>query len=77
MDTSQQKVVQYLNEAKASETALVRTLQSQIAMTPRGSYRDALETHLGDTRGHSARVAERLTVPWAHSTGTRIGEVDR
>ena len=59
MDTSQQKVVQYLSEAKASETALVRTLQSQIAMTPRGSYRSALETHLGQTRKHADRVGER------------------
>jgi hypothetical protein len=32
----QQKVVQYLNEAHATEHALVRVLQSQIAMTPRG-----------------------------------------
>ena len=31
-----QKVVQYLNEAHAMEHALVRVLQSQIAMTPRG-----------------------------------------
>jgi hypothetical protein len=35
--------VQYLNEAEAeaeaSERTLVRVLQSQIAMTPRGSYR--------------------------------------
>ena len=34
MNASQQKVVQYLNEAHASEHALVRVLQSQIAMTP-------------------------------------------
>ena len=34
-----QKVVQYLNEAHAMEHALVRVLQSQIAMTPRGTYR--------------------------------------
>ena len=60
MDASKRKTVQYLHEAKASEDALTRVLQSQIAMTPRGSYRDALETHLSDTRGHSARVAERL-----------------
>jgi ferritin-like metal-binding protein YciE len=60
MDTSQQKVVQYLNEAKASEAALVRTLQSQISMTPRGSYRSALETHLEQTRKHAARVGERV-----------------
>jgi ferritin-like metal-binding protein YciE len=60
MNTSQQKVVQYLNEAHASELALVRVLQSQIAMTPRGRYRDALESHLGETRGHAERIQARL-----------------
>jgi ferritin-like metal-binding protein YciE len=55
-----QKVVQYLNEAHASEQALVRVLQSQIAMTPRGAYRTALETHLRETRDHAQRVARRL-----------------
>ena len=60
MSRSEQKVVQYLNEAHASEVALVRVLQSQIAMTPRGSYRTALETHLGETRRHAARVQARL-----------------
>jgi ferritin-like metal-binding protein YciE len=38
----------------------VRVLQSQIAMTPRGAYRTALERHLGETREHAARVGERL-----------------
>src|SRR4051794_41195963 len=56
----QQKVVQYLNEAHATEQALVRVLQSQIAMTPRGSYRSALETHLRETRDHAERVQRRL-----------------
>ena len=60
MSRSEQKVVQYLNEAHASEVALVRVLQSQIAMTPRGGYRTALETHLGETRRHAARVETRL-----------------
>ena len=60
MDESKRKTVQYLSEAKATEDALVRVLQSQIAMTPRGSYRSLLEDHLGQTRGHSARVSERL-----------------
>jgi ferritin-like metal-binding protein YciE len=55
-----QKVVQYLNEAHATEQALVRVLQSQIAMTPRGAYRTALETHLRETRDHAQRVARRL-----------------
>jgi ferritin-like metal-binding protein YciE len=56
----QQKIVQYLNEAHASETGLTRVLQSQIAMTPRGRYRSALERHLGETRSHAERVQARL-----------------
>ena len=40
MSTSDQKVLQYLNEALAMELSLVRVLQSQLAMTPHGSYRD-------------------------------------
>jgi len=49
-----------LNEAHATEQALIRVLQSQIAMTPRGSYRSGLETHLRETREHAARVDRRL-----------------
>jgi ferritin-like metal-binding protein YciE len=56
----QQKVVQYLNEAHATEMGLTRVLQSQIAMTPRGGYRSALETHLEETRSHAERVQARL-----------------
>jgi ferritin-like metal-binding protein YciE len=59
MNASQKKVMQYLGEATASEQALVRVLQSQIAMTPRGTYRTALEQHLRQTREHVTRVAER------------------
>jgi ferritin-like metal-binding protein YciE len=59
MSRSEQKVVQYLSEAHAHEMGLVRVLQSQIAMTPRGSYRTALENHLGETRDHAERVAAR------------------
>jgi ferritin-like metal-binding protein YciE len=60
MQSPDQKIVQYLEEAHAAERALVRVLQSQIAMTPRGSYRSALEAHLDETRDHAARVATRL-----------------
>jgi ferritin-like metal-binding protein YciE len=59
MNASEKKVVQYLGEAQAAEHALVRVLQSQIAMTPRGAYRTALEQHLRQTRDHAARVGER------------------
>src|SRR5450755_4403001 len=61
MKASQQKVVQYLAEARASEDALVRVLQSQIAMTPSGSYRSALDKHLTETRRHAADIAQRLS----------------
>jgi len=60
MSQSEQKVVQYLNEAHATEVGLIRVLQSQIAMTPRGSYRSGLETHLQETREHARRVQARL-----------------
>jgi ferritin-like metal-binding protein YciE len=60
MSQSEQKIVQYLNEAHATEMGLVRVLQSQIAMTPRGSYRTGLEKHLEETRRHAERVQSRL-----------------
>jgi ferritin-like metal-binding protein YciE len=60
MEAANQKIVQYLNEAQASERALVRVLQSQIAMTPRGTYRTALESHLTQTRSHVRRIDGRL-----------------
>ena len=59
MNASRKKVLQYLGEAQATEQSLVRVLQSQIAMTPRGAYRTALEQHLRQTREHSERVGER------------------
>ncbi len=60
MTQSEQKVVQYLNEAHASEVSLVSVLQSQIAISPQGSYREGLEKHLGETREHARRLRARL-----------------
>ncbi len=59
MSTSEKKITQYLNEAHAMEVALVRVLQEQVAVTPRGRYRTALEAHLRQTRTHADRVAAR------------------
>jgi len=42
-----------LNEAHATEVGLVRVLQSQIAMSPRGRYRTGLEKHLRETEAHA------------------------
>jgi ferritin-like metal-binding protein YciE len=60
MSTPRQKIIQYLNDAHASEMGLVRVLQSQVAMTPRGTYRNALEKHLGETRDHAERLRTRM-----------------
>jgi ferritin-like metal-binding protein YciE len=60
MSRSQRKTAQYLSEAYAAETGLVRELQAQIAMTPRSSYREALDSHLKETRSHASRVQKRL-----------------
>jgi ferritin-like metal-binding protein YciE len=60
MKQSQEKIVQYLNEAHAMEMGLTRDLQAQIAMTPRGAYRNALQSHLRETREHARKVQERV-----------------
>jgi ferritin-like metal-binding protein YciE len=77
MSTSQQKVLQYLNEAHAMEHALTRELQAQIAMTPGGSYRTGLETHLAETRRHAERVGRRLKQldPGSNPVMTALGAV--
>ena len=59
MTNGRDKILQYLDEAHAHERALVSVLTSQIAMTPRGAYRSALETHLRETRDHAERVGRR------------------
>jgi ferritin-like metal-binding protein YciE len=76
MKNSTDKVVQYLDEARAMELALVRELQAQIAMTPRGSYRTLLEKHLRETRNHAERVGERLDELGRHSNPLHmVGDV--
>ncbi len=61
MSQSEQKVVQYLSEAHATEVGLVQVLEAQIAMTPHGSFRDGLEKHLAETHRHAERVQTRLS----------------
>jgi ferritin-like metal-binding protein YciE len=61
MASADQKVLQYLDEVFASEQALTRVLESQIAVAPSGTLRDGLVTHLEETKKHAVWVAERLT----------------
>ncbi|HEV2075741.1 MAG TPA: DUF892 family protein, partial [Thermoleophilaceae bacterium] len=60
MTDPQQKIIQHLNVAHATELALVQTLRAHISITPRGSYRALLEEHLTETKGHAGRVQSRL-----------------
>src|SRR3954470_17171841 len=53
-------VVQTLQEAHATERALVTNLRAHIAMTPRGAYRDSLERHLTETEQHERAVARPI-----------------
>jgi ferritin-like metal-binding protein YciE len=68
----EQKIVQYLEEAHATEVALIRVLQSQIAMTPRGSTRTAIEEHLDETRGHAERVRDRINALQTRTRGNPL-----
>jgi ferritin-like metal-binding protein YciE len=60
MTDRDRKVLQYLNEARATERALARDMQSQILITPKGDYRSALESHLKQTRDHARRLEHRI-----------------
>src|SRR6185312_15938385 len=53
-------VEQLLNEARATEQALITTLQAHLAITPPGPYRQLLDRHLTETRRHARAVGERL-----------------
>jgi len=53
-------LLQHLEEAHATEQALVTNLRAHIAMTPRGSYRASLERHLSETQQHERAVARRI-----------------
>ena len=75
MSASEQRVVQYLTEAHATERALTRVLQEQIAVTPRGRYRDALERHLDETQDHAERVRDRLDDLGVRNSPLRLASV--
>ena len=53
-------LLKHLEEAHATEQALITNLQAHIAMTPRGSYRTSLERHLTETQSHEKAVARRI-----------------
>ena len=67
------KTIQHLSVAHATELALVQTLRAHIGLTPRGSYRDALERHLEETQDHGDRVRSRMRALGASRSPLTIG----
>lgn len=59
-ELAEQKIVQHLFEAHATELMLVQTLTGHIAITPAGDYRDALKLHLRQTKDHASRIQKHL-----------------
>ena len=55
-----EKVIEYLLEAQAVERSSNQMLSAQIAATPRGQFRSALEHHRDQTRGHERKLGQRL-----------------
>jgi ferritin-like metal-binding protein YciE len=54
------KVVQYLNDAYATERRLEIAIEAHIAMTPRADYKKRLREHLKETKAHARLVARRI-----------------
>ncbi|MCW2920152.1 MAG: hypothetical protein JWL76_26 [Thermoleophilia bacterium] len=59
-ELAEQKLAQHLYEAHATELMLVHTLTAHIAITPKGDYRDGLQSHLRETKEHARRIEEHL-----------------
>jgi ferritin-like metal-binding protein YciE len=55
-----EKVVQYLNDAYATERRLEIALQAHIEMTPRADYKKRLREHLKETKAHARGVERRI-----------------
>jgi ferritin-like metal-binding protein YciE len=60
MNERDAKIVQYLNDAYATERRLEIALQAHIAMTPRADYKKRLREHLKETKSHARLVARRI-----------------
>ena len=60
MNERDTKIVQYLNDAYATERRLEIALQAHIAMTPRADYKKRLREHLNETKAHARLVARRI-----------------
>jgi len=60
MATARDKVVQYLQDARAAEYAFTTLLAANIAVTPEGEYRRRLESQRQRSRQREYRLSDRL-----------------
>jgi hypothetical protein len=61
MATARDNVIQYLQDARAAEYALITILAANMAITPEGDYRRQLESQRRRSREREYRVSERLS----------------
>src|SRR5437016_3028875 len=54
------KLIQYLNEAYGKEKELETALQAHIQMATRKPYKQRLQEHLRETKGHARGVQRRI-----------------
>jgi ferritin-like metal-binding protein YciE len=73
MATDYERLNRYLNEALATERALVTTLVAHIAMTPRGDHRTLLERHLLETREHARALSRHADEPSTNIVNQALG----
>ncbi|MDP9383847.1 MAG: DUF892 family protein [Actinomycetota bacterium] len=60
LEAGRSLVIGQLEEAHATEAALITTLGAHISMTPEGSYRKILERHVDETKAQAQAIQERL-----------------
>jgi ferritin-like metal-binding protein YciE len=60
MDHTRKDLVKLLAEAHSNELGLVNVLNSHIPIAQNDAYRELLEHHLDETRGHAERIQQRL-----------------
>jgi len=68
LEAGRMLVIGQLEEAHATEAALVTTLGTHIAMTPEGPYRAILERHVEETKDQAQAIQERLEELGANSS---------
>jgi ferritin-like metal-binding protein YciE len=54
------KLIQYLQEAYGNEQELELSLQTDLLMTPKGTYQKRLKQHLKETKAHAKALQRRI-----------------